>query len=150
MDELNREYLVKKYIKDDVLSNLTWLHLDRNKLKRINSNAFKGLVKLKTLSLYDNEIEEIEVGAFDDLSNLTELSLYRNKLKRIDRKCFEPLKSIKYIGLSKNDGLKANSFSIESISFVNFLLKKVTKEGFVSKFNTFLKQFPDLGNKNIF
>lgn len=80
------------------LSNLRDLHLEHNKLKRIDVYSFGKLNKLETLLLDHNELEEIE-GLFVGLSNLKDLHLEHNQLKTIKRSSFEHLKSIKLIRL---------------------------------------------------
>ena len=68
------------------LSNLNDLCLYKNKLKQIESDAFKYLVNLKTFELNNNQIEEIQEGSFNGLSNLKHLHLDHNKLKIIGAK----------------------------------------------------------------
>jgi len=120
--------------------------LDNNKLKRIESNTFKGLINLEELSLFDNQIEEINVNGLVDLKNLKELYLDNNKLKRIDRSCFEPLTSIAIISLRGNElASKANCFFNETLA-VKYgwnveEYKKYVNSGFKSNREEFLKQF---------
>ena len=46
MAELNRESLVKKYGKDNLI-NLIEIDFSRNQIRSIDSNTFKGLTKLR-------------------------------------------------------------------------------------------------------
>ena len=74
MVELNREYLVRIYGKEDLL-NLTEIDLSKIGIKKIDSNTFINLTKLETLLLGQNEIEEIDSKLLESLSNLNRLNL---------------------------------------------------------------------------
>jgi hypothetical protein len=50
MVELNREYLVKKYGNDN-LTNLIEINMTGNKIKKIDSNTFRGLTKLLDITV---------------------------------------------------------------------------------------------------
>jgi hypothetical protein len=54
--------------------DLRFLSLKFNKIKRIESNSFKGLLKLKKINLLNNSIIEIDSNAFNN-SNFKELVL---------------------------------------------------------------------------
>lgn len=120
------------------LSSLKELRLYRNKLKRIDGNTFKNLSSLQRLSLSNNEIEEIDTNAFECVSSLRVLRLNGNRLKQIERKYFETFKSIDLVVLYENDNLKALSFVKPSNKFF-YDEKNVTKYGFLSDWNEFLK-----------
>lgn len=141
MVEINREYLIKEYGIDNFVNSLN-IDLSERKIKKIDPNTFKGLTKLECLCLDFNEIEEIDRNTFDGLSNLTYLNLFSNKLKKIDRKCFESLKSIELIELTNNNDLKASSFLIQK----DYL--KLSGGKYLSDWNEFLKQFPEIGTFN--
>ena len=123
------------------LSNLKELHLDHNKLKRIDVNAFKNLNKLETLRLDYNELEEIDKRLFNGLSNLRDLHLESNKLDRIERSCFDHLKSIRVILL---DCTEFKVFSFLNREDNNYFFKYMDKFeflGFLTDWNSFLDQF---------
>ena len=143
MVDLNREVLVKKYGKDNLI-NQTVIDLSRSQIRNIDSNTFKGITKLEILSLENNEIEEIDVRLFETLSNLKVLWLFNNKLKEIDRKCFEPLKSIEVIEIYENEGLNALSFIKKGTEYW-YVKDKIEKYGSISEWYKFLQQFPHLG-----
>ena len=123
------------------LSNLKYLHLGNNKLKRIDFDAFKNLNKLETLLLDNNELEEIDKRLFKGLSNLKDLHLESNKLDWIERSCFDHLKSIKLIQL---DCTKFKVFSFLDIEDKDNCKKykdKLDFLGFLTDWNCFLDQF---------
>lgn len=64
----------------DGLFVLEQLTLSKNHLTSLNRSMFAGLQKLNYLNLRDNNIENIEDGTFD-LPNLSELILSKNRLK---------------------------------------------------------------------
>lgn len=141
MVEINREYLIKEYGIDKLVNCLS-IDLSYRKIKKIDPNTFKGLTKLDSICLDENEIEEIDTNTFEGLSNLTYLNLYSNKLKKIDRGCFEPLKSMELIELDNNNDLKASSFLIKQ-DYIELPGAK-----YLSDWNEFLKQFPEIGTFN--
>ena len=105
MAELNRDYLIREYGKDN-LFNRTEIILDFKQFKKIDCNTFKGLSKLEKLSLRNCRIEEIDEGSFETLTNLKVLEIYNNNLKRIDSNTFE--------GIGNNlEKLSLNSNAIE-------------------------------------
>ena len=55
------------------------------RLKRIGSNSFKNLTKLKKFSLYNNRIEEIDVRVFESLSNIKDLRLLKKYTASINK-----------------------------------------------------------------
>ena len=146
MVDLNREFLVKKYGKDNLI-NRNYISITCKEIRKIDSNTFNGLTKLEILYLYDNEIEEIEVGSFESLSNLELLRLSNTKVKEVDRKCFEPLKSIEVIEIYENEGLNALSFIKPSISEYWYEEDKAKKYGSISEWDKFLQQFPSQQGK---
>ena len=115
MVELNREFLVKEYGKDKLI-NEAFIIITDNHIRKIDSNTFKGLNKLRILDLYNNEIEEIDVKSFESLSNLKELSLNNNKLNRIDSNTFKGLTNLETLWLDNNEIVEIDVKSFESLS----------------------------------
>ena len=62
--------------------NLIRLTMRRCNIKKILSGAFKNQTKLRGVYLYDNNISEIEDGAFDDLVHVEEIDLDSNPVDR--------------------------------------------------------------------
>ncbi|XP_078037127.1 uncharacterized protein LOC144470145 [Augochlora pura] len=64
-------------------SSLTNLNLRRNRIQGLKLNDLQGLCNLKTLTLNDNDIGEIEVGSLGQLPVLVELDLSNNPIKTL-------------------------------------------------------------------
>lgn len=90
-DAVNLEHLELsdsiKSIPESVLAhspNLRRLNLSRNRIQRINANAFSGLVHLKQLHLDRNRLVFLDEPMFRGIGNLTVLTVSYNKIERID------------------------------------------------------------------
>lgn len=64
---------------------------------------FAELGKHGRLSVNDNQISEIEPGAFDALTSLTSLTLSDNRLTHLPDGLFAKLTSLESLSLSGND-----------------------------------------------
>jgi len=62
------------------LHQLEVLHLQNNKLKRINKDIFKDLIQLRELSLESNELVAIDKSSFLNLNNLQHVCLNNNPI----------------------------------------------------------------------
>ncbi|KAI4460055.1 astrocytic leucine-rich repeat molecule-related [Holotrichia oblita] len=79
------------YLTDNKLSNipkslpekLKVLHLERNRIKTLQSNDFQNLNQLETLLLCDNKITSIQENAFNSLFSIVSLDLSRNPLENL-------------------------------------------------------------------
>lgn len=69
----------------------------------LNENHFKGLSKLKLLSLGRNKIEHVPGDAFADLTVLEELILGYNRIRSLGKNCFSSLKTLGILYLSHNE-----------------------------------------------
>ena len=122
MAELNREFLVNKFGSEDRLKEQTEIEVKYNdKIKRINSNAFNGLVNLETLSLSDNEIEVIEANSFESLVNLKVLKLNSNKIKQIYSNTFTGLSNLEELELNSNQILTIEPNAFECLGNLRLL-----------------------------
>ncbi|KAK9529572.1 hypothetical protein VZT92_013655 [Zoarces viviparus] len=87
-----------------------YLYARFNKIKKISTKDFEGIVTLKRIDLTGNMISEIEDGAFSKLTLLEELTLAGNKLVKLP---MLPAK-LKYFNANYNllqtKGVKANIF----------------------------------------
>ena len=63
---------------------------------------FLGLSRCRTLFLNDNNISEVEIGAFNGLASLTTLRLYDNKLERLYANMFFDLRTLRTLELDSN------------------------------------------------
>lgn len=82
--------------------NLQILHLQHNKLSKLNGNAFDGLQNLSALLLGFNQIDAIESGTFD-LPNLRKLDLGNNKIRTLDGNILSGLKSLWELYIHNNE-----------------------------------------------
>lgn len=69
-------------------SNIVHLQLNNNNISFINIDAFKQLVRLRSLYLNENNINNIQETLFDDNKQLVTLDLSSNPLKFIDEHVF--------------------------------------------------------------
>ncbi len=93
--------------------SLETLDLSENKIERITSDMFYGLINIKKLILKKNCLEYIEQGLFDlNMSRLIELNLSSNNLISIEKDIFAELPNLKFLSLGNNqiETIEANSF----------------------------------------
>ena len=83
-------------------SQLSMLHFDSNKIKKIGKNTFKGLDNLLTLYLHGNEIEEIHPNAFVGLKTLAFLHLSHNKIPFLPPSLLDGLNQLDTLTLQYN------------------------------------------------
>lgn len=112
---------------------------------------FKGLLKLKTLTLRYNKIEHIASDAFKDLVGLEELNLGDNRIQFLGKNTFATLKSLKWLYLNDNkiQILHPQTFGslvkVELISLIQNIISAVDENAF--KNSTKLKELYLTGNK---
>ena len=82
--------------------NLVELAAKGTRLENIGGGAFKGLNKLKFLSLQNSDFQVIEKGTFEGLDALEVLDLSDGNLRYIEEGAFDGLKSLKAIFLCGN------------------------------------------------
>ena len=84
----------------------THLYLDQNNLEYLSKTSFsKHNLGLRVLSLKHNKLRRLEVGAFKNLLNLKELTLYNNSLElsaSLPTNVFLPLKALKVLDVRMN------------------------------------------------
>ncbi|XP_078684269.1 uncharacterized protein LOC144917822, partial [Branchiostoma floridae x Branchiostoma belcheri] len=73
-----------------------------NDISTINSGAFSGLGKLRTLNLDDNTVITIHYGTFTGLINLSRLYFRNNVIKAIDIGTFSDLSNLRRLHLDNN------------------------------------------------
>ncbi|KAL3281293.1 hypothetical protein HHI36_004506 [Cryptolaemus montrouzieri] len=78
------------------------IDLGINKLTTINKDAFKHLLFLTELDLFDNELDYLPESIFDDLENLKYLRLHKNFLADLHKNIFWGLRNIKTLDISFN------------------------------------------------
>uniref|UniRef100_A0A674A7K8 Slit homolog 1b (Drosophila) n=1 Tax=Salmo trutta TaxID=8032 RepID=A0A674A7K8_SALTR len=78
------------------------LDLNGNNLTTISKTDFSGLKHLRVLHLMENQISNIERGAFDDLKELERLRLNRNRLTQLPELLFQKNEALSRLDLSEN------------------------------------------------
>jgi hypothetical protein len=79
------------------LAALTELRIERTALPKIEKYAFKELINLEKLTLFNCEIESLPYQYFKAIPNLTEIFLHRNRVSMVNLKLFEGLKSLRMV-----------------------------------------------------
>ncbi|EFA05287.1 hypothetical protein TcasGA2_TC015444 [Tribolium castaneum] len=92
-----------------------------NKITVIKVETFVNL-KIKSLDLFDNEIEVVEVGAFCDLPNLKFLYLDKNKITRLNPLSFKNVPKLQVLNLTLNEIEKLDFGSLSFVQMNNFTL----------------------------
>ncbi|XP_031719159.1 toll-like receptor 3 isoform X1 [Anarrhichthys ocellatus] len=87
-------------------TNLTFLDLSRNEMVKIEEGAFKGLSRLQTLILTDNNIRHLTKDTFQGLKSLKRLQLTKALVKShttpfIDDFSFQPLSDLESLILQR-------------------------------------------------
>lgn len=126
-------------ISDDLLAlpNLKEVKLDNNQIKKLEN--IHGISMLKTLELFKNQIEEIEL---ENLPTLTNLDLSHNKLEADDLTAIAKINSLETLQLQHNQidsienlktlenltSLKIESNQLKDVSVLNQMqnLKSIT------------------------
>jgi Leucine rich repeat len=83
-------------------SNLQFLYLPGNRIKKLMEKTFEGANNLNDINLSDNEIEVISEEAFDGLEHLESLNLSRNQIAFFNQKTFSPLADLMNLDISGN------------------------------------------------
>lgn len=72
-------------------SLLKLLNLSNNKIKKLDSNTFRGMRFMRRLYLSDNEITDVGRGTFGSLNRIGTIDLARNFIKKVDYQMFNQL-----------------------------------------------------------
>jgi|UniRef100_A0AC35FVJ4 Leucine-rich repeat (LRR) protein len=126
------------------LPSLTYLSMDRNNIKRIGQDDFSGLgqsIRLMSISLAENQIDDIDGRAFDPVHQIIALSLQNNLLKTLKSSTdqipfLRPLKKLKSLYLTGNritsigDGDLAAMIDLKELSLDQNKIELVDKNAF--------------------
>nr|XP_020757175.1 relaxin receptor 1 isoform X6 [Odocoileus virginianus texanus] len=85
-----------------VSSNVTFMSLRRNLIRKLPPNVFKRYHGLQTLCLQNNKIRSISVYAFRGLYNLTKLYLSHNRITLLKPGVFEDLHRLEWLIIEDN------------------------------------------------
>lgn len=72
-------------------SLLKVLNLNHNKIRKLDSNTFRGMRFLIRLYLSDNQINDVGRGTFGPVTRIGTIDLARNFIKKIDFQMFNQL-----------------------------------------------------------
>ncbi len=82
---------------------IEYLQLLGNRMKVIESEAFKFLTKLKWLDLGQNEIQQITDNIFTNNKRLEFISFHANLIEIVNENLFDDLMQLKYLRLERNE-----------------------------------------------
>jgi len=113
------------------LINLEELNLGNNRIKTIDSQAFKNLKKLKDINLSNNELEYINI--LESLEKINIINISCNPINNIDIQIFNNLKFLEKIYIINNNinNLENLRFQLPHISFIN---TKIIRDTFNSNY----------------
>jgi hypothetical protein len=103
------------------LSNLRALYLSYNQIASRESDDFDGLSNLQHLNLFFDQITSLESGAFNGLSNLSELNLSSNLITSIESGDFDGLSNLQHLNLRGNQIASLESGDFVGLSNLQFL-----------------------------
>ncbi|XP_034147524.1 relaxin receptor 1 isoform X5 [Esox lucius] len=86
----------------EVSTNVTMMSLQRNRLRKLNSNIFYNYQSLQKLYLQHNRIRAVSPHAFRGLYNLTRLYLSYNKISILMPGVFQDLNKLEWLILENN------------------------------------------------
>lgn len=86
----------------DYGASLNTLILSNNKIKSIDSDAFKAFPNIRVLKLAKNQLKTISKSWLSPLINLRELDLNNNQIDKIDILAFGSLKSLQILKMRRN------------------------------------------------
>lgn len=95
--------------------NLESIRMKKSRVKFLDNFDMKGLVKLRFLSLPDNDIEVLQVDLFASNTQLEEIYFNNNKLKFISSRILSPLRHLRAADFRGNICIDANATAITEI-----------------------------------
>ncbi|XP_010873247.2 asporin [Esox lucius] len=112
-------------IPKDLPSTITELHLDYNKIAKVEIEDFFRYKKLKRLGLGFNQIKSVENGSLASIPNVREIHLDNNKLKKVP----PGLNSLKYLQVVYLHANSISSVGVNDFCPVRSSLKKTPFTG---------------------
>jgi len=109
----------------DKVPFLTTLHLDGNRIQKLDDGIFAKLSKLNLLDLSGNSLRAVGTGVLSDLRNLQYLNLNNNKIEKLDGGLLLGLGKLVKISLNNNDlaslpnGIFSNLTSLKELHIEN-------------------------------
>ncbi|CAC5385391.1 TLR4 [Mytilus coruscus] len=110
--------------------------LDNNLITTIPDYHFRNNSKLCNISLMNNKLKVLKKDAFYGAYNLIELTLYNNEIKDVDEKFFKSIPALKYLNIKKNhfDWLKLNITFPYSLQTLRMDFKILEQDHMVDSF----------------
>jgi hypothetical protein len=128
-------------------SNLQFLYIPGNRIKKLQKEAFRGATNLNEINLSDNQIEVIHEEAFNGLDHLESLNLSRNQIAFFGQETLKPLSELMNLDISENQiefldaRLFINNEKLNGINIQNNQLLSIT--------NGFLQLLPQIKVLNV-
>ncbi|XP_072754104.1 leucine-rich repeat-containing G protein-coupled receptor 3 isoform X4 [Anoplolepis gracilipes] len=123
MINLSQNMLTESTLQLPQLPTLTEIILDGNRFESITEDLFAGCPALKSLSMEDNSISNIDENAFRNLQQLVELLMSYNPIVELSITLFNPLKNLRSLSVEdiNMDDMEKNAFNVFSnLDFVYF------------------------------
>jgi Leucine-rich repeat (LRR) protein len=91
-----------KQVSSQAMAAIEVLDLSNQHLSEIPENAFLGLISVKTLYLYCNDLTKLTDTSFAGLTSLEHLNLSWNKIETLGAKTFQSLPKLRKLFLLEN------------------------------------------------
>ena len=134
------------------MTKLQLLLLNHGNIKHLRVNIFRGLERLETLRLDNNQISLIEPGVFESTPSIKALTLSSNKLKTLTSEYFSGLKDLLILNLGRNfiQEIPADCFknmpNLKTLSLERNRIKVLHEASF---YNLVHMKLLDLGHNSI-
>ncbi|KAF5295007.1 hypothetical protein FQA39_LY13317, partial [Lamprigera yunnana] len=99
---LNANNIQSMYVDTFPPMSLITLSLAENQLENLEVDIFSSAPTLKNLFLSNNDIRQLNNGVFRNLDNLVSLNLYGNGIKHIEMEVFEDITNLTSLYLGNN------------------------------------------------
>ncbi|EFO26857.2 leucine Rich Repeat family protein [Loa loa] len=103
------------------LLNLRQIHLNHNKISRIETLAFSSNRRLQLISLQCNQITAMSRNSFDSLDELVVLNLANNAIKKIERVMLDGMRNLQQLNLRNNSLSVLENSTFTSVSQITTL-----------------------------
>ncbi|XP_019619335.1 PREDICTED: leucine-rich repeat-containing protein 15-like isoform X1 [Branchiostoma belcheri] len=91
-----------EHIPQGIPNNTMTFQMKGTRLVSVRQGDLSGLPLLRTLYLYDNQVQTIQVGAFDNNPDLEVLAVYNNKISEVSPGVFRGLNSLRELDMRAN------------------------------------------------
>ncbi|XP_078700288.1 uncharacterized protein LOC144927061 [Branchiostoma floridae x Branchiostoma belcheri] len=91
-----------EHIPQGIPNTTTTLQMKGTRLVSVRQGDLSGLPLLRTLYLYDNQVQTIQVGAFDNNPNIQSLGVSNNDISEVSPGVFRGLNSLRELDMRAN------------------------------------------------